>query len=149
MLFFFSGVMGADRCEPMSPAYLLSRHMDTGSSTVFLRQAPSQGAWQIRPRTDGIGISCITTSSASSTFPSSNNLFILGMSIWAGQASWQGAWQSPVWSLSNNSRAAFLASITSSSPAAISIPSSAFTVQEASICPSDLFFTMQTIQEAK
>ena len=50
---------------------------------------------------------------------------IAGTSIWAGQALWQGASQSPTCSLSNRSSVSFLAATTCSSRVWMTIPSAA------------------------
>ncbi len=145
----FSGIQESSSSRSASPAARFNRQMETASSMDLRLQAPSQGAGQIRPKTEGSAISFFTTFRASANSPLAKSRFIRGISMWAGQVTWQGASQSPTCSLSKSSREVFLAWKTSSSLLIISIPSSTSSEQDGSSFPDFRSFTTQTMHEEK
>jgi hypothetical protein len=111
------------------------------------RQAPSHGAGQMCPNTDGNAMFCFTILTASSNFPAASNRFMVGMSMCAGHARVQGASQSPTWSESKSSNPVWRASRISSSMVTMFMPSSTGMEHEGSNLPLLVFFTRHIMHE--
>ena len=81
-----------------SAAKYLSCAMEIGCSTRLRRHAFSHGCGHTRPMAAGSGNVSFTVATASAKRPSAISFTYFWQSVWAGQLSLQGPWQSPSWS---------------------------------------------------
>ena len=120
--------------------------METGLPPMLRRQSRSQKRGQTRPTDIGSGMRCLMISSAFLKSPLRPARTYSSTVAWAGQASVQGASQSPVCSETSRESAVRRMSFTSSDEASISCPGAGQAEQEGRNLPVLQSFTTQTKQ---